>query len=62
MSAGHVKAPGELVENEVIPDLQDGGEGPLAGDPCPQVIVVVVETLQDIEHQDLVSHRVPEIA
>jgi hypothetical protein len=31
-----VKAPGDLVESEVVPGLQEGGEGPLAGDPCLQ--------------------------
>ena len=53
--------PGNLLEDEVVPDLQEGGKGPLAGDPCPQVVIAAVETPQDIENQDPVGHWVPEV-
>ena len=33
------ETPGDLLEGEVVPDLQEGGEGPLAGDPALQVVV-----------------------
>jgi len=53
--------PGDLLENEVVSDLQEGGEGPLTGDPCSQVVIGGVETPQDIEHQDPVGHRALEV-
>jgi hypothetical protein len=33
----------------------------LAGDPCSQVVKRVVETSQDIKHQNLVRYCVPEV-
>jgi len=51
----------DLLQDEVVPNLQEGGERPLPGDPCPQVAIGVVETPQDIEHQDAVSHRAAEV-
>ena len=33
------ETPGDLLEGEVVPDLQEGGEEPLAGDPCLQVVI-----------------------
>lgn len=53
---------GEFLQDKVVADLEEGGEGLLACDPCPQVVIVVVETTQDIEHEDPVSHWVPEVA
>jgi len=49
------------LQDEVVPNLQEGGERPLPGDPCPQVAICVVETPQDIKHQDAVSHRAAEV-
>jgi hypothetical protein len=33
----------------------------MAGDPCPQVVIGGVETPQDIEHQDPIGHRAPDV-
>ena len=33
------ETPGDLLEGEVVPDLQEGGEWPLTGDPALQVVV-----------------------
>jgi hypothetical protein len=33
------ETPGDLLKGEVVPDLQEGGKGPLAGDPALQVVV-----------------------
>ena len=52
---------GDLLQDKVVLNLQEGGEGPLPGDPCPQVAVAVVETRQDIEYQDSVLHRPAEV-
>ena len=53
--------PGDLLENEVVPDLQEGGEGPLAGDPALQVVIGAAQAPQNIEYQDLIRHRIPEV-
>ena len=55
------ETPGDLLESEVIPDLQEGGEGPLAGDPALQVVIGAAQAPQDIEHQDPIGHRIPEV-
>ena len=55
------ETPGDLLEGEVVPDLQKGGEGSLAGDPGLQVVVGASEAPQDIEHQDPIGHRTPEV-
>jgi len=52
---------GDLLEGEVVPDLQEGGEGPLAGDPRLQVVIGAAEAAHDIEHQDPIGHRTPEV-
>ena len=45
----------------VPPDLQEGGEGPLIGDPALQVVVGAAQAPQDIEHQDPIGHWIPEV-
>jgi hypothetical protein len=39
-----VEALGELHQGEVVLDLEEGGERPLSGDPCPQIVIVAIET------------------
>src|SRR6185437_536729 len=55
------ETPGDLLEGEVVLDLQEGGEGPLAGDPCLQVVIGAVQAPHDIEHQDPIRHQTPEV-
>src|SRR6185437_10189309 len=55
------ETPSDLLEREVVPDLQEGGEGPLASDPALQVVVGAAQAPQDIEHQDPIGHRIPEV-
>jgi hypothetical protein len=55
------RAHGEGLKGEVVPDLQEGREGPLAGDPGPKVGEGGVEAPQDVEHQDAILHRVPKV-
>ena len=43
------ETPGDLLEGEVVADLQEGGEEPLAGDPALQVVIGAAQTTQDIE-------------
>jgi hypothetical protein len=40
---------GDLLQDKVVPNLEEGGEGPLSSDPGPQVAVVVVEEPEDVE-------------
>ena len=37
------------------------GEGPLASDPCLQVVIGAAQAAHDIEHQDPIGHRIPEV-
>src|SRR6185312_14131313 len=55
------ETPGDLLEGEVVPDLQEGGEGPLAGDPCLQVVIGAAQAAYGIEHQNLIGRRTPEV-
>ena len=50
------ETPGDFLEGEVVPDLQEGGVGPLAGDPCLQVVIGAAQASHDIEHQDPIGH------
>ena len=50
------ETPGDLLEGEVVPGLQEGGEGPLVGDPCLQVVIGAAQASHDIEHQDPIGH------
>jgi hypothetical protein len=43
-------------------DLQEGGEGPLMGDPCPEVGVVVAEPAEDIKDEDAILHGPAQVA
>jgi hypothetical protein len=38
----------ELLHDEVVTDLQEGGEGPLPGDPRAKVGVAVTEPTEDV--------------
>ena len=55
------ETPGDLLEGEVVPDLQEGEERPLTGDPALQVVVGATQAPQDIEHQDPIGHWIPEV-
>ena len=55
------ETPSDLLEGEVVPDLQEGGQAPLAGDPALQVVIGAAQAPQDIEHQDPIGHRIPEV-
>ena len=54
------ETPGDL-EGEVVPDLQEGGKGPLVGDPALQVVIGAAQSPQDIEHQDPIGDGTPEV-
>jgi hypothetical protein len=38
----------ELLHDKVITDLQEGGKGPLLGDPRPELGVAVTEPMEDV--------------
>jgi len=46
----------ELLHDKVVTDLQEGGEGPLPGDPHPVVGVAIAEPAEDVEDQDTILH------
>ena len=50
------ETPGDLLKGEVVPDLQEGWEVPLAGDPALQVVVDAAQAPHDIKHQDPIGH------
>ena len=50
------------LHDEVVTDLQEGGEGLLTGDPRPEVIVAIVEPAEDVEDQDMFLHRPAKVA
>ena len=47
----------ELLHDEVVIDLQEGGERSLMSDPCLEVSVVIPEPTKDVEDQDTVLHK-----
>jgi hypothetical protein len=46
----------ELLHDKVIPDLHEGREWPLPGDPRPEVCVAVAEPAKDVEDEDAILH------
>jgi hypothetical protein len=52
----------KLLHDKIITDLQEGGEGPLAGNPRPEVGVAVTESAEDVEDQDAVLHGPAKVA
>jgi hypothetical protein len=51
-----------LLQNKVITDLQEGGEGPLPVYPRPEVGAAVTEPAENVEDQDTVLHGPGEVA
>ena len=52
----------ELLHDEVVSDLQEGGEGPLTGAPRLEVNVAIAEPAEDVEDQDTVLHGPAKVA
>ena len=48
--------------DKVVKDLQEGGKGPLPGDPRPEVGIAVNEPAEDVEDQDAVLHGPAKVA
>ena len=55
-----LEALSKLLHDKVVTDLQEGGEGPLPGDPRPKVGVAVTEPAENVEDQDTVLHGLAE--
>ena len=52
----------KLLHDKVVTDLEEGGKGPLSGDPRPEVGVAVTEPAENVEDQDTVLHGPAEVA
>jgi len=50
------------VLDKVVKDLQEGGKGPLPGDPRLEVGIAVNEPAEDVEDQDAVLHGPAKVA
>jgi len=57
-----LEALSKLHHDKVVTDLQEGGEGPLPGDPRLEVGVAVTEPAESVEDQDTVLHGPAEVA
>ena len=57
-----MEALSKLLHDKVVMDLQEGGEGPLSGDPRPEIGVAVTEPAENVEDQDTVLHGPAEVA
>jgi hypothetical protein len=57
-----VEAPGELLQGEGITDLQEGGCRLLVCEQRPHGLVAAGKVPQNVEDQDVLRDRVPEVA
>jgi hypothetical protein len=57
-----VEAPGELLQGEGTTDLQEGGRWLLVREQRPHGLVAAGKAAQNVEDEDVLRDRVPEIS